>query len=998
MKMSDLARRFLERGADPATVKKVAEQTMGEILEKDILIEAASPASYLMESALTAMTTVIMADQIDLRERYPSLAQSIEDLYPHMVSSDNLGRFSLPAKTEIMMILSLEEIKTRSAVDSQNTRRLVIPRDTQFRVEDLIFETNYPILVEVLSHGTVRVLYDLSITNPLDIKDGNSLDFEIIKAFPTTESTDPSEMIVVNIPVTQTNTITYYDKLNDSVVFDEHFDFSDEFCHARVYVDNGLNNWVEIDTTYSDEYYNPDKPHAVLEVSESLRVRIPHLYVTRNMIGKTIKIDIITTKGKIERVMERYEPASYAANFEDKSLNPLAEVETIRSLSLVTVFTTKILQGGSGGLTFEQVKERVINNSLGSNKNPITEVQLRNNAERMGYKLSKLLDTFSSRYFVASKDLPLPANNNISSSPLSSSMLTLVVNLRKLVEEASLWVSSTALENRPTVVIDSGCMFEETNGVLNIINSSYYSTLTDRIRSSVQRGQAVAELNSKSLFYTPFTYMIDKSRPDLDFRAYYLDNPRVERKVYVDSNPTTLLEVTSMRHGISRNRINRDDQFYELTIITRSNASIKEMDDNRLTPIIFFQPTGERSRAYMRGSFVGRTEDDEFVFSFKIKTDFLIDSTDSLLTKGSFKLLNSDDESIYRIPLKLEIDLAFFVHNHNVEGMSPSNVDGLLPNFNLTNTHAPNDFDELPLENLVGVIHEKLKLNFGERLKYLHTRAKEIKRDVVYTEFYTEDVIDTHPRNVPARDNDGRILFDIVDGKKQIAMRHRAGTPIYVMGENGEAVLKIKHKKGDPVLSSRDYAGSNDIVMDLLMLPAKFKFVDEPNTRNFIQSTLRMLVSEMDESIGLLSRPLLDNSAMTYKPLAKLGMINAIVEDNYATAIKSEQSFRVRVYLETSSYDDLVLKRTLRDNIVSIISSNITNRRISTLSLSTRIREISPDVVLSVQVTNLGGVANYNIVTIIDDEASLSVAKKLVLRADGNIAFEDDISVEFISH
>lgn len=958
--------------SNPAAVQRVVLNALESMTAGDYdVVDPTNPFVFLLESSCVVGAAAMQRNEALMRYQYASLAQNEQELYRHMSDVDYANRFASPARTELTLMLSMPEILDRAIEDEGGVRKMVIPRDTEITVESLTFTLQYPIEIRVMPHGGVQVVYDVSKPSPLQTLETNLLDWSLVRMPGTAGDLGHIQLLTIKIPILQLKLTDHYDQLNPSSGFSKTYSFTNQFYYARVYISSGENGeWEEIRTTHSDQVYDPTVPTAKLRVyDQQLDVSVPQIYFSRGLLSRGIRVDIYTTQGAVEMSLERYEPRSYQARWRDLSKNESKFVPPIRSFATMTLFSTERVRGGSNKLSFEELRSRVINNALGEIQVPITPAQLEAQMSNLGYDIVKDVDNITNRVYLASRALPVPNNANLSTA-IGCTVGLLQESLSNLVPLTGVY------DNGQRITLDSGMMFKMVNGVLSPLSNNERQALLDA--SGEAKAQMLAE---QQYVFTPFHYVLDATENQFACRPYWLNEPEVYTKQFVAENQTARLEIGTMRYGIDKTASG-----YTLVIITRSGDAIKSLSDDQVHAQLSFVPRGEVDRAYLNGTLVGRTEDDEFLFEFKLDTNFDVDDQ-HLLQMTGFKMYDLESRST-GIELDTTLDLQYIVSDYDIDGLEASDLDDEKGQF------------LLPATTYV-VIQESLKVRFGTALTGLWSRSRSVASSLEYVR-YQDDIPAVYETTVYKRDPEtGAIDLsrDPETGEVVYQILHNAGDPVL----DGDGQVVYKHRKGDVKLDNEGQPisqGGRRMLrqMDLLLFEGPFALASDESILEYTQETARTIVDWVSEDIASIQNRLLENTRLWYYPQVTLGSVRAIVEDGVSTAIAADQSFRVKFYLTRIGYDNVDLRSDLSATAVEVINETLTRETVSVSDMARWIKDRVGDDVLDVVVSGLGGSENYEMLSLEDDSTRLGIRKRLEVLANGTLTVQDDVTVEFIRH
>lgn len=949
---------------NPVRICRIALGTLENAKDGTLtVVDPTNPMVFAVETAAVLSSAAMDYNEIQTSKLYPSMAQTQEDLYLHMSDIDYASRFSTPSRTVFSILLEKEELYSR-AVDtgSGKIRKLVIPRNTEFTVDGYTFSMLYPIEIRIMAHGGLQVVYNVDRISPLMTLESNIVDWEIMNL----QGTD---FLRIDIPVRQFVIDTYTASLTSASGYKRSFDITDNFYYARAYMAERDGTWTEIRTTHTEQVYDASKPTVVLQVvDKTVTVKVPQVYMTTGLMNRQLRLDFYSTKGPLDlnlanRLINAFGMRLLDLDNDDDGVYsaPLSVFNTM------SVFSDRVVTGGSVALTFEELRERVMTNSLGSQNVPITNAQLGTALTDRGYGFVKYIDNITKRQYLATRALPVPADKSVSTGA-GCSINTIEVtldNIRKL---------TAVRDNGDRVTITPDALFENVDNVINLVSE-------DRIAGFNALGleARAAALNAENFLYTPFHYVLDITNDTFACRPYYLDSPKIASKYFIEENDTALVEVAVGSYALTRTSTG-----FKLTIVTRSGDTFKALDINDVYVQASFTPHGESDRAYLLGTRVG-TLDDEQVYEFDLATHFDLDE-DHQLYLTAFQMYD-DSPRKCGIDLLGKLDIVFAVADHQPEGLESSNIDNLLGKF------------QLP-EVITGVIREQLNLRFGYALTNLWSNSRSVISSLTYRTYET-DVPYLYEENVFKRDATGTIEMNYDAKTKTFAytLLHKQGDP--VLDDAGKPTYRFR--KGDIKLD----ANGNPIPLstrtmrrqvDLLFIDGIYRFATATAAVDYRKSLPETIVGWLEDDIAQLSASLLEKTELFFYPKATLGNIDVLVKDGLETTIDSEQSFRVKYYMSKAGYAKEELRPTLTQTVIDTIAAALGKSTVAMSNvISTQAAKVG-DEVLGLEITGLGGESEYSAITVVDDSARCTIRKKLVPLADGTLTVQDDVTVEYIRH
>lgn len=939
----------------PALLQRTVLEHLSEITEHGVqIVDATNPVAFTIEAAAVLASEAISTDMVLNRKQYPFAAQTEDDLYLHMCDVDYIGRFALPSRARIDFLLELDEVTERMVWDANlGVRKLIIPRNTQVSVGGIYFTFEYPIIIQQYTHGGIQVMYDGEILSPLQDIRSNIIDWQIM---------DMREMqwLAFSVTLLQTQAQSHIVNVTPAAPVKANFAYEDYFYHCRVFYKNNSDAWVEMDTTHTPELYDIRKPTAVLKVTEgNLNVFVPQFYTNTGMVDRAIRVDIYTTRGDLQMNLNGYGPEEYQTEFIafDKARDDGEFSAPLRAFNNFKTYSQDRTTGGRAPLSFAELRERVITNSTGPKNIPISNVQIAKVLEDEGFRNVRNVDLVTNRSYLASRALPAPSNAKLITAA-SASIETLFATVKGMM------VSAAVIDNATSVTLTPDVIYESRNGQLQIVPTYQINSLM-----AMPPEQRAVEINRHHYLYTPFHYVIDMDDNELDLRAYYLDNPQVASKTYIESNPTTLLEV-----GIETYDIKRSPRGYTLQIITKSSDAFKALRNDEIAVQILYRPTGERDYAYLNGRFIGVSPSNERIYEFPLNTNFDLNNNHDLILTN-FKMY--DDEN-RKIPVRL-------LQDFQVIFMTRSDMP---------NTYVRNRMDDrlghwlLP-NNVKAIVAENIRIEFGKVLKSLWKQSRTVASTEDYERYvadiprtYTEDVYDN------VRVENDEVVYDIIhrkgdlvkDAKGNTVMKHRKGE--LVLGNNGKPIVKNK----------RELVRQ----LDLMLIEAPYYFATDSIAAQYRQEIVDTFLDWMIDGLDTINERTLEQTVVYFYPQATLGQVNIMYNNSIRTKIDAPQSLVVDLVVNRNTYNNLDLRKSISTTTIQVVSELLTNATISNSMILSSLVEIYGNDVLGVKLVGLGSDTEITAMTVLDDTKRCCLKKRLYVQPDNSMIVEEDISINFV--
>lgn len=961
--ITDLMKRLEFYKSSPCGIQNVVFEYLDEITNGQVdVVDPTSPFVFLLESSAVNTALAVNESLAALRLQYPSLAQTDAELYHHLSDKDYLDRFASPASVTFTVAVQVNDILNKMQYSSdENCYKATFPRDTQFEIDQYTFTLQYPIDIRKYSNGVVKITYDADITSPLDTLSSNVIDYVI------RNDTTGVQWLFFEIRLKQFKIESNTFPLQKSTLFKESIPFLDQYYYIRAFYRNNStsNAWVEMHTTHSDQVFDPFKPTAVIQkYDQYITVSVPPVYLTSNAISGEVRFDLYTTKGDLTVNLANYKPDAFSlspiAIDEERDLNVYTNV--LNTISFYT-YSNDIITGGSDGIAFSKLRDRVINSALGDMDIPITNKQLETHVGSNGFELVKEIDTVTNRVFLATQRLPKPTNLKLATSA-NIGIGSFITNIDKLKN------LDTVRYTNDRLTLLSNNLYKSDNGVISILDSIQRAAL-----SGMSKTALVSHVNSNSYLYSPFYYVLDDANEEFEVRAYNLDYPVASDLSFISQNETLQLPVNTGSYKLEKVATG-----FRLTIVTKSGNFYKQLPDGLVTAQIAYYPAGETRLAFINGVQTSKTDDEERIYTFDLVTNYDINQDRNLCITNA-KMFGNEEVDTW-LGLDTVFNL-FYATSSIVDGYKSDEADALLGKF------------ILPANSAV-TTHEKINLKVGSSLKNLWSRSRSMASGEDYKKhttnvpaFYESDVYEVSPTT-------GKVITFDASGKIQYNIIHQKGDP--VLDVNGNQVYKyligdvVTDLNGNPVLNN---SATIDKELDILFVDGRHRFVDDSSFVEYNDELVAVLDAWIIDDISEISVVLLEQSRIYFYPKTTLGKVLVYIEDNGQDVLGSEQSFVVDLYVKQDIYNDAVIRAQLEANTIQALDSFIDDTTVNMKVIEDSLKEIYGNSVQSFTTRGLGGDKNYRYLTLASEETRLTLKKVLYQQQDTTLIIKEDVTVNF---
>lgn len=987
--------KILHLSANPIATARMMLRTLEAATDGEIvMVDPTNPVAFLLDSAIVLSSAQMLQAETLTRKQYGSMALSMDDLYRHMSDKDYLGRFSTPSRGTVTMLFMLEEIKLKADFirnsqglpDGTGIRKLTIPKHTEFYVAGFTFVMQYAIDIRVMPHGGIQVVYDISTTSPFYKLESNRVDHGISRQ-------GQYQFLRITLPVLQLAVNSQIAQMNNTTGFSKRFVTNDQFYYCRAYVKSTADSaWTEIKTTHTDQVFDPRAPTVLLKVLEnSVDVSVPQIYFNTGLIRDSLRLDIYTTKGDTTLNLGSFKPEAFTCKYIDRDDGvDSSYVKPLLTFSGRAILSESVVTGGSNGIDFSTLRERVITQGLSAPTVPVSENQLINTAAGAGYHVVKSIDNVTNRVFLATRALPEPDQTVINSSVQDVSRTTVtsagctVQTLQASLE--NLAAISTITDNNNRLTIKPNTLFKSNNGVLSVVP---LTTTQSLLNTNITPPNALAyHVNNAVYYYTPFFYVLDTDEDTFSSRAYRLDAPDITSKSFFAENAQLGIEVSTANYAVY---CDLDKNQYTVVLRLAVGDTFTENDLAEYAIQLSYTPPGSSIRVFYTGTITLSTDEDnvdQYYATFNVATKFDVDNLHRLILEP------------YRTTAELitEFDLVYFMSNPPVDAPLSDLDDYIDPT-------VLDTYDETFTYR--AIMHEKLTIHFGDALDKLWTKSRTVASTRVIAT-YDADVYNYYTEDILERDQYGNIVFDWDSGSQTLTQHilHYRGDPVLDSLGNHTKL----HTKGSPVLDGNGnvtYLRDSRTVerqTDLVLLDGRYYFATDETTLAYRTTLLSLLTQWVSGDLDEIAGHLFENTKLYFYPKVTAGNVPVYVANKQLITINADQTFFVEYYLTEEKYKNEHVKASIAKETPKIISDVMANDTVSVLDILDRFRLMFGDDIVSAKVTSdiLGEsdttTTRYQAFTVKDQSVRPNVGKQLLALSNLKLTVVDAVNISFVLH
>ncbi|EKD89606.1 MAG: hypothetical protein ACD_33C00034G0003 [uncultured bacterium] len=931
----------------PSGVLNVALNRLHDMLDGKVdVIEPSNPFTYLLETS--SLNTVFAIQEYTLltRKLYPKLANNEKDIYLHMSDVDYLGRFSEPATGNILFnILYADFIKHAYYDPIQEEYIFKIPRHFKLTISDQIFTLTTPIIIRKTKNNIIDIKFDNDLMSNLFPVTTNYIDFNFL-------SVNQNETYInFNVKLPEIDIEPIELPIEKSKLFSNTFTFNPSrtfYYMEAFYFKDGI--WNKMLVTHTKDVYDVYSPTVCVKVyhdEKNIDYFIPPIYINNDMLGSKVKFLIYTTNGsidinfkdfKISDFITEYNPVFPDLDLDDKTT----------ALQLITkvIYIRDNITGGKNGLSFEELKNRVIDNSMGERKLPITNKQVDFMSSQNNFKLIKDVDVITNRIFNLEINLP----NATTRYPITKINLDMIEYSSKISDLRS--NNNTVSIGDYITIIPENTLFKIEKTGLKMLSQIEANSLL-----ALSGTNLISEVNANKYLSIFYHYILDTSNSATTLRAYDLSICKIKTINFKYFNSTCKIGINTVSSNLVKNNTG-----YTLDIIVNVKKYIDSIDYNNIKPYLVYVDNNS-SKFYLEGSLF-TVVNEQPIYRFYLNSNFYIDQNNNI------HITNFVDSNNVSVTVNFNLDAA-------INLIYVSNV--------VTATFVPSDIDNfiygsfLAVNNAV-VTHEEFNIITGIELKYLYKPVHTSTGTYLYEQYNA---------NVPMK-----YKHHVYDNANAI-IHYKNDVVLNELGETIYEYLKDDIKlddNGRPIPIN-----TLELVRYMKFLFIDYKVIASNNSliTNYKDYIKQYLTTNITENVTNIQEELLENTEAFVIVPKKLDNINVKVKGNRIVNVNSMQLFVVDVYVDTSVYNNSEIRDNLNYTIVNEIDDYLSNKvvliKTELLSLLyNKLKEFVKNISLS-KFTEL----NEEYIELVDSNSRISIDKLLVNDPDGyNV--KENIVINFI--
>lgn len=925
-------------------ISQISLNRLTDMLDGKVEITSpANPFNYLIENSSLNTTFAIKEYALQIRKRFPRLANVDEDLYLHMSDYDFLGRFSEPAYSNVLFNIMFNDFKTKAIYDPVTKDYVLkLPRHLKLKVADYVFMLTTAIIIRLTDTGVIDVKFENQDFNNIFPISTNYINFVLKKI----NADEQYLSFVLKMPEVDIETANI--AIDPSSVAKSYITYNKNrqfyFFRAFFFKDN---KWNEMLVTHTNDVYDINTPTCIIKVlptSNRVEYHIPSVYINNKSVSTNVKFLVYTTKGKITANFADFKMDEFNTEYGD--VFPEEELDNytkpIQEITKV-IYATGTVDGGKNGMTFEQLKASMIDNSIGDRKLPITAKQLEFKSEQTNFKIIKDVDIVTGRMYKLETEVPSP----LTRYPVTKFNLDILEH-RTTIDNLRMGNSVKAFGDDITV-IPEGTIFRLDDGVLTHISQQEADQLL-----ALTGANLVSLVNQNSYLSLYYHYVIDTSENKSKLRAYDLTSTSVPMISFKEFNATTRIGINTTTANIYKTPTG-----YTLDILSNMKKYTDTISEVNIKPYLVYKDVSG-AKFFLEGELFTMINSNP-VYRFNILSNYQIDKSNRIFI-SNFKDSNGN-LTMLSISLDSQLEM-IYLSDVIPYSFASTEMDSYIQTSFLAGQYC-------------AVTLEEMNIVFGYYLERLFS-GMHTSTGIYEYETYDADVPLTYTSTVYNPDN---------------TIQHMIGD--IVLDDAGEVV--IKHAKGDVKLVDGEPVPINTLdkerYLNLMFIDYRVLISTPANSKDH-NKQIKAHISKMAlENSLTIQEQLLDNSE-AYVVIPKTVGHMRVKTASKLVSMKSMQKFNVDVYVRYDIHNNESIRDDIKYTITKTIDDYLyANTIIKKTDLLNILYEKLKEFVVTISIPNFTEL-DEEYLEILDRNSRLSIAKTLILEADG-YTLTEDVAIRF---
>lgn len=931
----------------------IVQKNILEFIEKAsngqlVITDPTNPFTMLLEAAaVTSANSAIEARSV-MRKKYPSLANTPDELMHHLSDSELANMFAIPSNAYIVFYINLIDLKNNGyrPTDAKYVET-IIPMYTEVKILETTFTLLNEISIKLYDSGSIFIeqkhndediaINDLGILQNTIISDNAGVSY-----------------IIFETKVKQVKRLVSSGTVISGANFTKLVSINDSYFYSNVKYKNSTtnNNDVKLNKYHNEEYIDASNPSVYINIAnKEILYKIPDTYIIEGQVNGTLTIETFETKGKLYLPINKYSLADFKITLGDTTTN--ATTATINNIAIMAN-SKEVVDGGSDSISTADLKNSIIFNSTGDIDLPITYYNISRMTSFDGFEIFKAIDVLTERLYIATKNMPeiestlLNARQDLFFNKVS-------IELDKLKNNDSVYI------NNDLFIIKSNTLFKENNGIVTVVDQYEKEAI-----AKLTNIEVINFFRDKKYFYTPYYYVIDKEENNTKSRVYDLDNPSLSNLKIVGKNNNI-----NQKCNIDKFAITKIPTGYRIYLTLISNEEFKQLDITMLRAQLTIPLYGNNSNVYIDGNY----NPDTGYLTFDIETNLYVNSN------GYMDLINGVSTIYNKL---INLDSTCTVHLFTLD-----------PAIRDETRYLKADIYVNDNPNITVLSKEQIEVVLGTELKYIfnrmftsYTDRKYVKHLVDVPMVYEEDVYAVDPKTGCTLSCDGtNLTYNIL---------HKKGDPVL----DKDGIQLFKHRAGDVLIGENglpiiDRDAGVIRYLDIVMFEYIFKLANSNAHVNYLTTSMDVLNTWLVSSLKNINGKLLENTVVLFKSYKSAKNVSVSI-NNIRHTIPYSVKPVITIYTTTSGYDVATLN-IIKNKIGKILHNHLDKYNVILADIKAEIQSVIGSDIVGVKITGLDNLGNLEALTIADKTTRLTINKILDLNKNNELIVNYDVELSIQS-
>lgn len=988
-------------------LKKIEDGFNGE----KVIVDPNNSYCTLIESFSEVISDSISAIENKFYSLYPKRAIDSYDLYNHISDFEYIGIFSLPASTNIELILHKDYLIENALPyvlengTETNYNLVEIPANTVFSIGNYNFKLYYPIHIQInKTTDSITVIYDTSSINPLHSLNSSNI---VKKEY----NFNGLDLLSISFPIYQFEKTLIEEIPQPEFGFRKQYEYTDKFYAVRIF--NYINDeYEEMNYTMSNVSYDPDKPTASLKVypeTNIIEISIPQIYFTNEMIGSKLRIELLTTHGALNVSIDNVNIENMLANFnlteKDTNVKYSKILKNIPYIQIIPLNTGIV--GGSDGYSFDELKQRIIYGSK-DEVVPITNNDIDFLFKNNGFQLQKKIDNLTDRIYYAHKKIAndteefLVLNIRIK---ISKEMIATYYNDDGILVDV-LDNYSSILRHKNSIAVLSNAIYkyDPENNLSAILKDTEASFVEPNGEGNIN----IKELNETIYLKSPYCLSICTKDTYPVANSYDLYSCSINNINYKGENKTISMQANVIDASIIHYLVKKDKDptdpnsnkvsqgGFKLYIEVLKSADLltisdyvdeNEPDSNPNFIVHLSMPvSGSSYRIGMDGYLdADLSSDTSKVYCFDIDSNFIFDNDTISLTNMN----SATDDTVHIVNLLTTAVISFHIKKSLVPSNGNIEDDSDISTY-LLNNALPTEISYNP-SNYFGIACQEIDITFGKFLNEQVYNNLTVTYSPQVKALWDHDVKAVYTQDIYKKDSTGKLVYTISNGEVVLNKLYSIGEEVL---DNNNNVVYL-HKKNDPKLDENnnyiiERRRAIEYAIDLFAFDIRYFHEDSEFDVNITE-----VLNNYFTTLTNIQENILENTKAYFRPLDRIG--NHIFNTSNIETILLPLSllFKMVCYITTKTYNNTDLHTVITNKIIDIIKESLSNTLISFVDIGNTIKENLGDLITNIDIDGIDGYTSLQTLINTSTNKTPSIRKELIQLDNNVLQFNDIIDITF---